>query len=84
MNFGQALDVIRSGRRLARAGWNGKGMWLCIVWADEWRTSVGPSATSVPRAHRLPWIAMKTADDGLVPWLPSQVDLLAEDWEVVS
>jgi hypothetical protein len=81
MNFGEALESCKIGMKIQREGWNGKGMWLLYVSADKWSTSVGPS--SVPNAHRLPWIGMKTVDGGFVPWLASQSDLLAEDWVVV-
>lgn len=83
-DFGFALMMLKQGKRVARAGWNGKGMWLILVPACDWHTSVGPNMNSVPNAHRLPWIAMKTVDDGLVPWLASQTDVLAEDWTVVQ
>jgi hypothetical protein len=83
LGFGAALDFLKLGRRVQRAGWNGKGMWLELVPADKWSTSIGPSASSAPNAHRLPWIGMKTADDGFVPWLASQTDILAEDWAIL-
>ncbi len=72
MNFGQAIEWLEAGHKVARAGWNGKGMWLAL---------------QVPDAHSkmsLPYIYMKTADDKLVPWLASQTDVLAEDWLVVE
>lgn len=81
MNIGQAIERLKAGERVARAGWNGKGMWLRYVAADQWR-AVFPATAAV--TYYLPWIAMKTADDGLVPWLCSQTDLLAEDWAVVQ
>lgn len=72
MNFGQAIEALKNGRRVARAGWNGKGMWLEL---------------QVPDMHSkmsLPYIFMKTADDHQVPWLASQTDMLAEDWVEVK
>ena len=57
-------------------------MWLLLVPAERWSTSVGPS--NVPGAHRLPWIGMKDARGGFVPWLASQTDILADDWDVVA
>lgn len=81
MTFSQALELLKSGHRVARRGWNGKDMWLALVPADKWSTSIGPS--HVPGAHRLPWIGMKTADGGFVPWLASQSDLLESDWEMI-
>lgn len=83
MNFGEALDLLKRGERVARAGWNGKGMWLALVEATQWSADGSPSVAPVPGSHlkRLPWIGMKTADNGFVPWLASQTDILAEDWE---
>ena len=79
MNFGDALAALKAGQRIARAGWNGTGMWLRLVTADDW----GTSAVDLPPGTRLlPWIGMKTADGGFVPWLASQTDVLADDWSV--
>ncbi len=71
-NFGQAIEALKSGKRVARTGWNGKGMWLEL---------------QRPDAHSkmtLPYIYMKTADSNNVPWLASQTDMLSEDWVVVE
>lgn len=82
VDFGCALFWLKREKRVTRAGWNGKGMWLLFVPEDYWNTSVGPS--NVPKAHRLPWIGLKTADGGFVPWQASQTDMLAMDWEMVT
>lgn len=71
-NFGAALSVLKAGQRVARAGWNGKGMWLGLLAPDTETTMT------------LPYIYMKTADENRVPWLASQTDMLAEDWAVVA
>lgn len=85
IDFGEALRLLRQGHRMARVGWNGKDMWLMLIPADRWSTSVGPNPHALGGSgHRLPWIAMKTADNGLVPWLASQTDMLAEDWAIVA
>lgn len=92
LNFGDALMLLKNGQKVARLGWNGKGMWLTLVKGrhvqihkngfcpvnehdHDWRNRV-------PRL--LDWIGMKTADNGFVPWLASQTDVLAEDWVVVE
>lgn len=70
MTFGDALIALKTGARLARCGWNGKGMWIAL---------------QVPDAHSkmgLPYLYMSTVDGRLVPWLASQTDILAEDWEI--
>ena len=72
MDFGKAIDALKTGFKVCRNGWNGKGMWLEL---------------QVPDAHSKmtqPYIYMKTADENLVPWLASQTDVLAEDWEVIE
>jgi len=68
MDFSQALESLKDGSRVSRIGWNGKGMYLYIPGRAE-------------RGHFEQFIAMKTADDKLVPWLASQTDILAEDWQ---
>ena len=68
MNFGQALEALKSGERVTRLGWNGKDMWLALQRPDE------------NSKMTLPYIYMKTAQGDLVPWLASQTDLLANDW----
>ena len=97
LDFGGALDLlVGGGYRVCRAGWNGKGSWLKLVTPDEYSVDdSGGGSTEVAsfkkdgtltRAHYglLPWIGMKTADNKFVPWLASQTDILADDWELVE
>ena len=99
MNFGQAIQALKHGSRVARAGWNGKGMWLRLIEpyaphpdtlagrCDGVRTNPYFKASdnnAEAQGTMLPWIGMKTADNGFVPWLASQTDMLAEDWEIVQ
>lgn len=68
-NFGTALLYLREGKRMQRKGWNGKGMFIEL---------------QTPDAHSkmtLPYIFMYTACGNKVPWLASQTDMLAEDWQ---
>ena len=80
MNFGQALEQLKQGAKVAREGWNGKGMWLGLV--DTGYYDVGCSVVGEIDSL-LPWIGMKTADNKFVPWLASQTDVLAEDWQII-
>jgi hypothetical protein len=92
MNFGQAIEALKAGKKVAREGWHGKGMWLALspgnsalpsekFWAGPNRTyaeQVGGFATVDP------CITMKTAQGSiLMGWLASQTDMLAEDWGIV-
>lgn len=91
VSFGAALSALKIGKRIARAGWNGKGMHLQLVnppqsaTPNDWRYDVtcGDEYTFVPGVKLLPWIGMKTADGCFVPWLASQTDLLSDDWIVI-
>ena len=82
MNFGEALAAVKAGKRIARSGWNGKGMFLFLV--ETWAFDDGNYYAHLkPVYNGHPFIAMKTADDRLVPWLASQTDILAADWAVL-
>ncbi len=75
MDFGNALNALKAGHQVQRTGWNGKGLWL------ELQT---PDANS---KMTLPYIFISYPTDAQntpgarVPWLASQTDLLANDWQ---
>lgn len=91
--FGWALEQLKAGSRVARSGWNGKGMWLALSPGSDalpaekfWSPNNHKYAAAQPgrTAKVLPCITMKTADGSiLMGWLASQTDMLAEDWGVV-
>lgn len=90
MTFGLAIEALKLGKRVARKGWNGKGMWLTLVLSIHDLPRAG-TASPVYRLTAgddgptaLPWLGMKTADNKFVPWLASQADMLAEDWVVID
>lgn len=76
--IGWAVKEMYHGERVRRAGWNGKGMALWMVWPAHY------TVAKVPGDTLLPWIGMRTADGRFVPWLCSQTDLLATDWELAD
>lgn len=95
LNFGQALQALQSGKKVAREGWNGKGMFLVQVpaysvdleevWgrnhiSPEFLKSRGCECLNI-QAH----IDMWTADNKLcVGWLASQMDMQATDWVILE
>lgn len=83
MTFGIALELLKKGLRVAREGWNGKGMFLLYVPSEKYGI-IGKIGLGIPEGNLLPWIGMKTADGKFVPWLASQTDMLAEDWVIVE
>lgn len=92
MTFGEAIELLKAGQKVARSGWNGKGMYLEYIQGNHYNIhghNFGPKnefdhdyKDRVPKL--LPWIGMKTADNCFVPWLASQTDMLAGDWEIVN
>ena len=85
-DFSAALLHLKSGRRVARAGWNGKGVFLFLVPGSTFAVNRPPLLGIYPEGTIIdycPHIDMKTADGKIVPWLASQTDVLADDWEVV-
>lgn len=82
-DFGQALSWLKVGQKVAREGWNGKGMFLYHVPANAYpaTTEIGKSISDLDgKVEYGAYIAMKTAQGNVVPWLASQTDMLAEDW----
>jgi hypothetical protein len=84
--FSDALAFVKQGKRVARQGWNGKGMFIFLVPGSTFSVSrppllgIYPLGTSIVyRSH----IDMRTVDGSIVPWIASQTDLLAADWVVV-
>ena len=95
LTFGEALEALKAGARICRAGWNGKGMWLSLSGPLHGRAIAFESFWSLHNAEFarrnggsatvLPCITMKTATgEILMGWLASQTDMLAEDWMLVE
>jgi hypothetical protein len=81
LTFGLAVEALKKGNKVARQGWNGKGMWLLLI--KDWTIDAKHSC-NVAGLLPISFIAMKTADSKFVPWLASQTDVLAEDWVIIE
>lgn len=84
-NFSVALERIKSGYKVARKGWNGKGMFVFLVEGSTFTVNRKPLLGIYPEGTEINYHAhvdMKTADGTIVPWLVSQTDLLATDWTI--
>jgi hypothetical protein len=90
--FGWAIDKLKNGDKVARQGWNGKGMWLILVPGSENIKPVAGTPYSkaglVEEIQILPHIDMYTTDSSgrramLCGWLASQTDMLSDDWQTV-
>lgn len=73
MDFSEALHAIKDGKKATREGWNGPGQWVALH----------PSNTHDDVMTR-PFLYIHTVQGDDVPWLGSQTDLLAEDWQLVQ
>lgn len=82
MNFGHALEMLKHGKRVARKGWNGKGMFLFLATGKEFESeNFGDKLPDIVNDV----ICMKTAQNTIcIGWLASQTDMLAEDWELIN
>lgn len=85
-DFSIALDHIKSGARVCRSGWNGKGMFIFLVHGSRFKVNRPPLLGIYPEGTEINYHAhvdMRTADGQIVPWLCSQTDMLADDWMLV-
>lgn len=85
-DFSTALLELKMGQKVAREGWNGKNMFIFLVPGSTFEVNRPPLLGIYPHGtiiNYCPHIDMKTADGSVVPWLASQTDVLAEDWELV-
>lgn len=73
MNFGEALDELRYSNKIARKGWNGKGLYVQLENGGDYKFS-----------EILPFFVIKNNKNAFNTWVPSVSDLLAEDWEVIE
>ena len=71
-SFSEALKLLKEGRKVARNGWNGKGMWIEMQRPDVWSKMT------------LPYLYLNYPNGNRVPWLASQTDLICEDWYEVK
>lgn len=87
MSFGHAVAALKAGERVARAGWNGKGMFIFLVPGSRFQVNREPLLSILGEGTMVDYhghIDMKTAQGYVALWLASQADMLADDWTIVS
>jgi len=88
--IGQAIEKLKEGLKLQREGWNGKNMFIVYQKAYPDGIAINQNTAQaigepVGTVHKfLPYLMMRTAGGEFVPWLASQTDILAEDWQVAE
>lgn len=86
MTFGLAIEAMKQGQRVARAGWNGKGMFVYLVPAASYPAKTGAAKSYFGDGAMVPYnayMAIKNVNDTVSTWVPSINDALADDWAVV-
>lgn len=87
LDFGAALEEMKRGKRAARKGWHAEGMYLYYVPDGRYKPCTEVAEALVGEDGRVQYgeyIAINTAKDCVVPWVPSQTDMLAEDWYTLT
>lgn len=83
--FGDAIDLVKEGKKIARKGWNGKGMFVYYIPENSY-----PTVTEIAKdefgekVNYNPYLAIKNVNGRVSTWVPSINDCLAEDWQVVE
>ena len=96
LNFGQAIAALKEGKKVARAGWNGKGMFIFMQIPSEINEEIVPNMQSLPQSVKDEFairggniryknqIAIVYPDNTIYGWVASPSDVLAEDWDIVE
>ena len=86
LSFGDALKALKAGQRVARAGWNGKGMFVYFVPPASYPVQTGAAKAHFGEGAMVPYnayMAIKNVNETVSTWVPSVNDCLAEDWEIL-
>lgn len=90
LTFGIAIELLKKGLKVARKGWNGKGLFIVYQkgypegipcnkqTADAWGLNEGDLFKCNP------YLQIKQVDGSHSMWVPSIGDCLANDWEIVE
>jgi hypothetical protein len=87
LTFGDALVALKGGAKVARTGWNGKGMFVFLVPGSQFTVNRAPLLGIYPEGTPItyrPHIDIKGADGSISTWVPSIGDVMAEDWLIVE
>ena len=79
-SFGAAIEYLKRGRKVSRAGWNGKNQYIQLASAISYKTPDGEIVNCEHDAIGNQAIAFVGTSGVQMGWLASQADMLAEDW----
>jgi hypothetical protein len=96
LTFGEAIAALEEGKRVARKGWNGTGMFVFMQIPSEIGIDIIPRMQSLPDSVKAEFakrgdsirysnqLALVKPDNSINGWAPSSADTLAEDWEILE
>ena len=84
MTFGEAIENMKKGEKVARRGWNGKKQYIQLATGISYKTAQGEIVNCEHDAIGNKAIAFVRTSGVQMGWLASQADMLAEDWELVE
>lgn len=96
MNFGEAIKLVKEGKKVCREGWNGKGMYIFTFSFSGLTFKANEdfpndevfdmtecfNATYIDEFKLEDFVLLKTAGNTCIPWNASQSDMMADDWEL--
>ncbi|MDE6838681.1 MAG: DUF2829 domain-containing protein [Acutalibacter sp.] len=83
MDFGKAIEAVKAGKRVSRAGWNGKGQYIELATCVSYKNAAGEIVNVNHQALGNNAIAFVGTSGVQLGWLASQADMLAEDWQIL-
>lgn len=84
MNFSEAIDAVKNGRRIQRDGWNGKGQYVELVTDLSYKNAAGEIVNADHQTMGNRALAFVGTSGVQIGWLASQADMLSEDWKVAE
>ena len=80
MDFGDAIKLLKKGKKLQRQGWNGKGQYIELATNISYINANQKMINAEHEAIGNKAIAFVGTSGVQLGWLASQADMLAEDW----
>ena len=84
MDFGEAIKLIKEGKKVARQGWNGKNQYIELATNISYINTDKETINAEHEAIGNKAIAFVGTSGVQLGWLASQADMLAEDWRIVE
>lgn len=84
MSFGLAIEAAKAGKKIQRAGWNGKGQYVELATCISYKNAFGEAVNANHDAIGNAALAFVGTSGVQLGWLASQADMLADDWRIVE